>query len=579
MSVFILSRVTQRPKFSLPDDSIRMSLPPLPLKDGEWILSLSALDQFTQPLREQTAKGIYLLFGCMVYRNFAGHEALRKAVVDIEGKRFEFVKTVGSFCIIQWGPQHPSIITDFNGPYPVFCDANFNQFSNSFQTLRSQLGRSVRSSPLILAEKLATGFVLRPETLLEQVYQLDLPNARRAETSSGILFVSPEHDFGNEPVHQKGFSDSIERQAYVLESHFQTLKSVCSNQSSLLGLSGGYDSRLLLACSHFLPEKVSVFTHDTQGVHSKQRSIIQKLADVYGMPLCTTPSRHMEDLTPDEAEQVLTECLDFFDQRSSRQRGAFSETYTRKYNQKILEGYGFFFHGVGGEVYRNHTYSSYRRIHLRDWFERHVIFPFAREAINDDDLYEAMYKNMLQKISLRLGEKPGITVDIHWIRRYYSLVRVMDSDAIFPQTYSHLVPCHAPFLDAKIIREGLKATPYIGYGDEYEAALINRLSPSLGSIPTEHGFPPNRIPRKEQMKARLRTLTPDRIKSKRIQKLLLSRSAHMPKTKVLLPLDTVRDLKEIFYQSFPKGNFEMAMLDAVQRPTTLNTLAFLRGNL
>jgi len=512
--------------------------------------------------------------GTVVYRSLGYRDSLKRLLADFRANRLDQEELIGGFCLLFWDGRKISILRDRSRIYKVFGDDARSCLSSSFLAMVEVSPLPLALNRLAVCEKIATGFILGPDTLVDGIREITINHTDDYALIDGIGFEQVL-DRPKPIIHAKGREDSLERQISVLGLHGMALNTLNSEMKGLLGLSSGYDSRLLLACTKVFTDKVNLYTHDTQGVHAKQHDVIQALADIYGMPLATTSTRSNEDHTLDQAADILNECMLFFDASSSRQRGAFHETYTRQYNEKVLAGCGCLFHGVGGELYRNHTHSMRWGTPVHAWFERHVIFPFAKEVIGDSDLYEAMFARMLEKVTTQLGDEGGRTTHLHWLRRYYSEVRMMASDAHFVGAFNQMVHCHAPFLDAMVIAEGLGATPYIGNGSVYESELIVRLDSKLASIPTEYGFAPNNISVTEKTRALLRSVLPDALQTRRVRR-IKQKAIPLMSSKLPLSMEFVDEMKLSLEDVLPNSQFKECLNDHSQMSVTLSLAYFLK---
>ena len=114
--------------------------------------------------------------------------------------------------------------------------------------------------------------------------------------------------------------DCIAEQAKALHSYFDKLKNAAS-QGIDIGLSGGYDSRLALACLHkFNTGKLHLHSHATENVHQKDLEIAKQMADYIGVPCHTVPTKKLNN--SDNVEDILRKSILYFYGRSSFSIGA-----------------------------------------------------------------------------------------------------------------------------------------------------------------------------------------------------------------------------------------------------------------
>ena len=104
----------------------------------------------------------------------------------------------------------------------------------------------------------------------------------------------------------------------MLRNHFENFDALHSEFQGDLGLSGGYDSRLLLACADpFLTTPVTFHTHATGNGHDKEREVAEKMAELGGSPIHLLPTSRLEELDDERLEHVVSDGLYLFDARSA----------------------------------------------------------------------------------------------------------------------------------------------------------------------------------------------------------------------------------------------------------------------
>ena len=373
-------------------------------------------------------------------------------------------------------------------------------------------------------------------------------------------------------MHKKGVEDSIFRQISVLKKHFLGVNALHTQSLGELGLSSGYDSRLVLACNKFLSHPFSIHTHATAGVHDAEVAIVQKITNDKGLPLREVQSRKMEEQSKDRLEKIMKDGLYFFDGRCSHNMGAFSETYTREYKLSVLDNHQLSWSGLGGEIYRNYYFTWREKVDLRSWMDDKVYYKFSKDAVGDRDLYEEMHRHKVRKMSLRIGGSfLNHKVRFLELRRYYSEIRMPDCDGNNNNAHNQIAFFHTPFLDPFIIFEGINATPYIGCDGSYQAELIKRLDPELAVYPSHYDHSFDNVPARYIFKCWTKGKLPDRLLHLRARLIAKKRSrVFIPRFMSFVHSNAVlKEIKIILCDSVVKGRFEDAMIDYAQRPTTL----------
>lgn len=547
---------------------------------GEWELLLYRKilleeDNFVQ-------NGTHKLFCCgtLIYFGLGYRDSLNRLLSDFQHREIDQSELIGHFCVFYWNGKSLKILTDRLNTFHVFVNNERSIFSSSFLSLLAASPEPLPLNRMAVCEKLSTGYIVSPDTLVEGISQIndDLADVI-SHSKEGIEFL-PHPSQRSIQFHNKGIGDSLDRQACSLAGHFKNLEALHTEHTGELGLSDGFDSRLLLACTRRFPKAVSLHTHSTKGIHFQSAALVQEIAKSVGLPLKVVETRTLQALENREFDEDVNDGLFYFDARCSHNMGAMSQTYTRKYKREVLGQNRLSFNGLGGEVYRN--YYDVRRhstFELRGWMDLNVYYPLAQEAIGDPDLYEAMHENKLSKISSRLNVEFKDKTDFLGIRRYYSEVRMPDCDAINSDAQNQLSFYHMPFTDPSLVCEGINATPYIGLGGDYQAALIKKLSPKLAKFTSHYGYSFNsRAPLKNRLKSKLREELPAGFLYKRLKHSLFENrnSALESANRLINERSLMRESREALLEFGVIKSLEDALLHYAQRPTTLYLGVFLR---
>ena len=104
-------------------------------------------------------------------------------------------------------------------------------------------------------------------------------------------------------MHRQGRAASVRRQLECLREHFTCFDRLHQEFDGDLGLSDGYDSRLLLACGQFLSKPLTLHTHAIAGVHDRSRRIARQMAVIAGQPVSELETPRLRDQPPERVAQ------------------------------------------------------------------------------------------------------------------------------------------------------------------------------------------------------------------------------------------------------------------------------------
>ena len=521
--------------------------------------------------------------GTVIYYGLSYRDSLKRLLKDFQSGSVNQSELIGHFCLLYWNGLKLIALTDTLNTFHVFVNDDISCFSSSFLGILCASPRPLPLNRLAVCEKMATGYIISPDTLVQGILQLnDEVASSFSQNSNDIEFVQhiPRPQI---KLHDNGIDKSLSIQIDLLEKHFSKLEALHEEYSGELGISDGYDSRIVLACSKGFAKKLSLHTHASSNTvcHDISKSIVQRMAQATGSYLKIVPTQHVLYCEPDKMANTLDDSLHLFDGRCSYNMGAFSETYTKAYRKEILgDSLGFTLNGLGGEVYRNY-YSLQQRysIHLRHWMNNSIYYSFSKDGIEDKDLFEEMHEHRLHKINSRLGLQRKSRVDLLWVRRYYSEVRMPDCDAINSDAQNQLSFYHMPFIQPEIIYEGINANPYIGLAGSYQMALIHKLSSKLSSYHTHYGYAANKkIPMRFVFKTGLAGHIPEQLRWLRKRLVMPSRNERfINQTQIMLKkCEVLSESKDCLLESGTIKNFDATIIDNAQRATTMFVGTFLR---
>lgn len=549
---------------------------------GEWVLWLyrKQLIETDNYIENNNGFSVYAT-GTVVYKGLNYYESLHQLLEDFVAGSIENDRLIGTFCLLFWDRRCITFLTDEMNMHHIFIDEKRSRISTSFLVLLSSHTEKLKINRLGFFEKLATGYILSPDTLVKGIQQVDEKLKRELNNEcSGLAWMKGRQntDF-NYSFHDKGFKDSIERQFAVLKSYFGQVDNLHGKYHGELGLSSGYDSRLLLAGGGcFLGTPLAIHTHSTIGIHNFERRIAEEIARMKKLQIRSFDTTQIEKHDSDKVHELLLESLYFFDARCCYDMGAYSETYTGSYKKRVLGQNRLSFNGLGGEIFRNYLNTSIHDFDTLEWMKSHLYYYYAEEALKDPQLFDQIHSNIISKLGKRLNADVHRKMTFFETRRYYSEVRMPDCDAINHNAQNQIAFYLTPFTESMVFTEAIKATPYIGSHGKYQAELIRSLDSSLASVQSHYGFPFDRIPISYSALSFVKGYIPYKIRNLRHRyfkkrgrgEVLLQNYIKLKKRSEYL-----NEIEKTFSLFIKPFNWQAAMRDNLQKPTTIFLSSFL----
>jgi len=422
---------------------------------------------------------------------------------------------VGGLCLLICKPGRITIVTDPLNLIHVFGNENQTVFSSSFAAvLKAGPGKFRVNIPAVLENALA-GYMIGPDTTAKGIHLVDHRCPVRVAGDEVVFhqFAAPGSIQDARPIASPRAACLGEQMA-ELDSVFGQLRAVVDESGGVdIGLSGGYDSRLLvlLAKRHF--SKVTAHSHYHRET-TEDEAIARRIAAALDIPLyrCESAKQPVE-LDDEEFERNLDDTAAFADGRVIQDYSWMSVFRTRQYRLSVLRGARFAMNGLGGELYRNHDSLLWPRIYAREWIKARVFGPAVCPA-----LPKAQLRMLLDFIQGKAGARLGLDFS-GWIsrnhaRRYYGELYSVYGAAVRMSVDNQLAFSLSPFLDLRLRRAVYRALPHLGLAGRVERELIYRLNSTVAALPSTYGYSFDRAePVRALAKLALRGTVPFRVQN------------------------------------------------------------------
>jgi hypothetical protein len=416
--------------------------------------------------------------GTFYFRGQTGTPALASLFERFDGKRFPWSECRGHFAVVLRWRRRLFIATDALGAYKIYHDRERRIFSSSFVAVQEMLPR-VTIDKQGCYEYAWNGASFGEKTFLNEIRMLPLGMLVELTTRPSILDEWNLVPSGPPGV---GFEETAQRCAARLRDLFRIYAGGAGGPFRL-PLSGGYDSRLLLALLLDAGVRPELFVYGPP--YAPDIELACRVADGEGLAL-----EHI-----DKNEQVCTleatprmrrahDCLDGWNVWGVFDSGVdVEDRLARAAEDRLL------FNGSVGEIYRNFFNlpdGRYQLRHLVSVFYSYLM-PRACTTAFDVHEYEAeMIADMRR--ALPTGERWMTRAEIEALYPLHRGRYWAARDAAINNRFGRTV---FPFLEATII-EGTESIPlaFKQYG-RLQARLIQIIRPSLAHYPTTRGFCPD----------------------------------------------------------------------------------------
>lgn len=470
---------------------------------GEYTLYLYNKLTAKEPYSVETEYGFCAAVGAYIYKGLDYTLSLRTTLKDFSEGNLSLSDMYGQFTLILYVKNQVYMISDALSAKHFFADREYHFFSSLFFAAVAAVGK-VSVNDMAVYEKILTGIIVSPDTLVNEVVQMNKEEQEKAnEAYCGIKFLI-HPGVAIPAMHNTGKEDSIHEQAKHIRKYFSVLKSALEEERVDLGLSAGHDSTLIFAAiASDYKDFIHLHTHSTGHVHDREKNAAAKMAKVKGFDITIVPTPRLDENDID-LKKLLSENLVFFDGRTSHDIGGFSATYRAEYRLSATDGCLTTLSGVGGECLRNHYSVKGKRLDAKEFFydkiyNRSFIEAAPQTLVDKVDEYHISKAERILKTELH-GRVNRIN-----LRRYYSEVLMADGQGNVIDAYNTVSKCIAPFLDVHVLTEAYRGLKYLGNCGEYESGIICALDSEIGPcINANNGYPFNHIPLGLRMKEAIR---------------------------------------------------------------------------
>jgi hypothetical protein len=449
---------------------------------GGYTLYLNKKSLLPSPCHYACSMGSACGTGTFAYRSGDPQESLQLLLDDTGSGRFDPGALLGHYFIFIVLPRAIKVLTDGTGLVRAYHDGTGTWLSSSF-ILAARLAGRLTLNRAAAAENLVTGGITGHETLVSGITSFS-----RGSTAlfKGIDFIIPQP--GNTGGSRLKRTEAIQRQSDSLAAYFSSFSRLAGKQGADIGLTGGYDSRLILACALNRIGNLQVHSHH-RPAGSKEWEIAREIAGGEGIRFVSpevTPPGAMDD---DMLLATITGSYGFNDGVITLHCNWMEEYNTPGYRREVLGDRRLGFSGIGGEQYRNHD-----RLYGKPWlFSRWVRYAHTGKISGMAFTDSKAAAEALERIRLKICGMLGFHTAKRWID-LYDLKRIQN-EVLVPAYRGARTDAEnrhswflSPLADFHVSSSAYGIIRFLDDSKSFEAALIRNISPSLAAYRTDYGY-------------------------------------------------------------------------------------------
>lgn len=415
--------------------------------------------------------------GTPIYKRKTYTESLDAIFKDFKNGRFDYTEMYGSYILLLYDGKHIRFVFDDMNQLAVYSTDDGNVISSSFLACAKVYEGPLSINKMACLEKLCTGMITGKSTLFNEI------SRSLSESIYGIEELTTANDMLEAKRKGKFLQREAQNQLTCLNKELDEISSLVGEYGADMGLSGGYDSRLMYGLlQNKYEDRLSVHTHYTKGAHEKEIEIATQLADMYQKKLNITPTVPLQDMENSEAEKTLKKNIYLFDGYSDSHYGTFSSTYSKEYRRAVSDGHLVFFTGVSGEIYRNYRKIS-KPVFTKEYFDTYVFYCHYQSALKDQGLVSSLRQYVMDKAFRAMGKKKNVIMSPGDVRRYNACVRLPYKASCASSAFNQLCFYDAPCAHREAVLESMAADHVVGDDCQLESEMILSIDPRFADIP------------------------------------------------------------------------------------------------
>lgn len=440
------------------------------------LLNAAKMVSPTPQMHEDAAGNFVAATGTCFYRGLYGQMALARLLVDALGDGVDEQELRGAFAIICHVHGRLELFIDALGCYATYRSADDRVWSNSFLAAAAACGQATLSTQGVY-EYVFQGAVYGGDTLLEEIKTLSPGTRYRLHPELATIQRPQGWDFSLRPGDLQAQLDAVEP---LLQDNFASLVRAF-NDNLDTALSGGYDSRLILALLR--AQGVTPAVHVYGRADDPDVVVAKAIAAGEGIALKHEDKSQLKPADADAVAAASTEQFWAFDGwPPDGVIGNGSDLATRRARTRHGR---LALNGGGGEVLRNFFYLPERSFTAREMVA--TFYSQYDPRVATTRFNEHAYTAALAAKIAAIFPTPKPRLSRTEVEFIYPGFRGRFWTGRNTTLNTHFGPALTPFFEMNVVRQALRVPlAYKNHG-MFEAALIARIDPRLARYPSAYG--------------------------------------------------------------------------------------------
>lgn len=416
--------------------------------------------------------------GCFIYKGHMGKAALTSFLADFSPDRYEPGDFSGLFTLIIRKNDRLHLITDPMGGNRVYQNDTKNLWSSSFLSAASASDQ-LTPNPQAIYEYAFQETTYGVDTVFKEVTCLD--SLKIFEVTPDGLIARPKNLAFDFSPSSASCPQLVEEAAALLRDGVKPVANVFGDKIRT-ALSGGYDSRLMLALLQDSGSRPQVYVYGPDD--SPDVRVAKNISAGAGFPLHHINKADYPRLSGAEYAAAIED--NFYGLDGLPGEGIFDFGANMDTRRQRADHGHMVFNGGGGEIFRNFFYLPQGRFTINgliNCFYSRYSTSICQDVFNEQDYRDALH----DKIQAALGATSDL-LNREQVEYAYPAFRLRYWTARDNNNNTRLGPYLTPFISYPLIR--LALTIPLAYKNHgvFQAAVIAAISPELAAYPSDYGY-------------------------------------------------------------------------------------------
>lgn len=431
---------------------------------------------------EQKDYSIYAV-GTIVYKGMDYRESLGQVLMDFAGEKLDFDQLIGCFFILIKAKEKYYFFTDRAGIQNVFYCTRLGVISSSFLAVIYACKKPLNINRLAVTEVLTTGNLVGPDTLIKEISRFLIHNPRKFERLQ--LIYRPGQKI---PAFCRDkYENCLQQQIRLLEDYFKAIKGFADHYGLSSGITGGFDSRLLLILAKKFLANFQFYS-TWRKIKDKSFIAAKKVCSAASLELRTIPFDYPLEMDEEKASETLYQSFLFMDGQVRTHHLWTEEISTRAYRETLLGDKRIGINGVGGEQYRNSERMILPRWNFKNWLTYELVYRYSGNCFKNTKEKECFLEYLGSKIKSRLNHSNFKHINHLAVKRYLNEVYNPANRTVRTNAENQIAFCLSPYTDYHLSMNAYSIIPHLGVSQKFETDMIRRLDPGIASIETDYGY-------------------------------------------------------------------------------------------